>query len=148
MEARQSIYILILSGGAASFIISILLSTTFIGAYAFLFIPFSFLSFAAVALAERQEYRVASFYAMLAGIVTFPIGGFLSVWGGLHAYRYHTIHHLKKLIKEIGARPELVGWITKRLDHGYMEDYIRRVLYIHGYKKEVVDSAFKKITRG
>ena len=70
------------------------------------------------------------------------------MWGGFHAYRYHPLHHLKKLVKDLNARPELVDWIKRRLDRGYMDDYLRHVLYIHGYKKEIVDAAFKKIMSG
>ncbi len=148
LEAKSRILLLILSGGASTFIISILLSTTYLGIPALALIPFSFLMFAAAALIEKHEYKPASFYAMLAGIVTFPIGGFLAVWGGFHAFRYHPLYHIKKLVKELNARPELVTWIQKRLDRGYMEEYLRHVLYIHGYKKEVVDAAFKKIVSG
>ena len=148
MDTHSRVTILIAAGGAISFAVAILLSTTIFSAYAYAFIPFSFLSVAAVALIEKQEYRVASFYAMFGGLVTFPIGGFLSLWGGWHAYRYHPIYHIKKLAKDVGAGPELVVWIRKRLDRGFMEDYVRHMLYVHGYKREVVDTAFRRLVSG
>lgn len=147
-DIQHKIIVLIIAGGSINFMLSIVMSSTIIGPYAFAFIPFSFLAFAAAALIEKHEYKPASFYAMLAGVVTFPFGGFLALWGGFFAYRYHPIYHIKKLAKEVGAQPELVTWLTKRLDRGYMEDYLRHVLYIRGYKKELVDAAFRKLVSG
>ena len=148
MDSHNRIAILIAAGGISSFAASILLSTTFFSSYAFALIPFSFLMFAASALVEKQEYKVASFYAMFGGLVTFPFGGFLAMWGGFHAYKYHPIHTMKKLAKDVGAGPELVSWLRTRLDRGDMEDNIRHVLYIRGYKRDAVDSAFRKLVSG
>ncbi len=149
MQIKHKVIFLTVTAASISFIVSILLSaTTFVGAYAFSFIPFSFLLIAAAALAEKNEYKPASFFAMLGGFVTFPIGGFLGMWGGFYAYRYNSVHTVKFLTREINVRPELVVWIQRRLDRGYMEDYIRHVLYIHGYKREIVDAAFRKLVSG
>ena len=147
MDGHTRIFILTLSGGVISLVLSIWFALTLFGNYAFSLIPFSFLSFATVALIQKHQYRPAAFFALLSGLATFPFGGFLTVWGGWTAYRYHPVHQAK-VLKEAGVRPELVAWVRKRLDRGYMEDYIRHVLAINGYKQEIIDAAFKKLISG